>query len=84
MMTSILPLLGFFEENRAMKASKLIKFWLMITAFWGVFIFGYSIGKDGSLSSYYLYFWLLTSFTIFIICWLTILLMRSYRRQAST
>ena len=81
---ALLQLWGFFEENRAMKASKLIKLWLTITAFWGVFIFGYSIGKDGSLSSYYLYFWLLTSFTIFIICWLTILLMRSYRRQAST
>ena len=77
-------LLDFFEENRVMRASKLIKLWLMITAFWGVFIFGYSIGKDGSLSSYYLYFWLMTSFTIFIICWLTILLMRSYRRQIST
>ncbi|MEK9764711.1 MAG: hypothetical protein VW729_18665 [Deltaproteobacteria bacterium] len=59
-----------------MKASTLIKLWIMITAFWGVFIFGYSIGKDGSLSSYYLFFWLMTSFTIFIICWLTILLMR--------
>jgi len=74
----------FFEENLVMKASKLIKLWLMVTAFWGVFIFGYSIGKDGSLSSYYLYFWLLTSFTIFVICWLTILLMRSYRRQVNT
>ena len=67
-----------------MKVSKLIKLWFMITAFWGVFIFGYSVGKDGSLSSYYLYFWLMTSFTIFIICLLTILLVRSYRRQVIT